>query len=123
LVSAHDRHLGFRNESPHSVSRILLTRKQAKHQHRILRFVDEVSGRNDGSFIRSTQANGTVGVSISPCASPIMMSFGTLINAAPGRPDSAARKAFASTSEMELAESISAVNFVTGRKRLTVSML
>ena len=52
-----------------------------------------------------------------------MMSFGALMNAAPGRPDSAARKAFVTTSETELAESISALNFVTGRKRFTVSIL
>ena len=63
------------------------------------------------------------GVRTSPVASPVMMSFGALMNAAPGRPDSAARKALATTSETEPAESISALNFVTGRKRLTVSIL
>ena len=44
------------------------------------------------------------------------------MNAAPGLPDSAARKAFATTSETELGESISALNLVIGRNRFTVSI-
>ncbi len=52
-----------------------------------------------------------------------MMSCGALMNAAPGRPDSAARNAFATTSETATGESISALNLVIGRNRLTVSML
>ena len=52
-----------------------------------------------------------------------MISTGALMNAAPGRPDSAVRKAFATTSGTEPVASISTLNFVIGRNRLTVSML
>src|SRR5215510_8833295 len=41
----------------------------------------------------------------------------------PGRPDSAARKAFATISDTACGESISALNLVIGRNRLTVSIL
>jgi len=106
------------NESLYSVSGIFLTRKHSEHLHGILCFVNQVSGRSDRS-IRWAKANGSCQRQDSPFASPSVMSFGALMKAAPGRPDSAARKAFATTSETELAESISALNFVTGRKRFT----
>src|SRR3954471_8681033 len=47
-------------------------------------------------------------------ASPVMTSIGRLTNAAPGRSDSAARKAADNTSAVAAGESISAEYFVTG---------
>jgi hypothetical protein len=67
--------------------------------------------------------SGAVGVRTSPSALAYMISIGALMKAAPGRPDSAAWKAFATTSETEFGESISAENFMIGRNRSTVSIL
>src|ERR1700749_3429700 len=60
---------------------------------------------------------------MSPSALAVIISDGALMNTAPGRPDSAVRKAFATTSEIESGEQISVLSLVIGRNRLTVSML
>src|SRR5471030_501523 len=52
-----------------------------------------------------------------PCAGSLIMSIGRLINDAPGRPNSAARKPFASTSDSADDEVTSAANLVTGEHR------
>ena len=52
-----------------------------------------------------------------------MMSLGRPTKAAPGRPDSAARKALAKISELASTASISAAYLVTGRNIATASML
>src|SRR5690349_9646035 len=54
-------------------------------------------------------------------AGPVMISIGRLTNAAPGRSDSAARKAADNTSAVAAGESISAEYFVTGLHRPTES--
>src|SRR3954470_23792757 len=54
-------------------------------------------------------------------ASPVMTSIGRLTNAAPGRSDSAARKAADITSAVAAGESTSAEYFVIGLQRLTAS--
>jgi hypothetical protein len=63
------------------------------------------------------------GVSTSPKAAAFITSLGRLRNAAPGRPDSAARNEVASASEIASAESISAEYLVTGRNIAIVSMV
>src|ERR1700745_3162731 len=65
-----------------------------------------------------TAADDRIGLHL---ASPVMTSIGRLTNAAPGRPDSAARKAAERTSAVAPGESISAEYFVTGLQRLTAS--
>src|SRR3981081_3031614 len=57
------------------------------------------------------------------CASPVITSIGRLTNAEPGRADSAARKADASTSARADRESISAAYLVTGLHTLTESIV
>src|SRR3984957_15551638 len=53
-------------------------------------------------------------VNTSQFASPSITSLGRLTNAAPGRPDSADRNAFARISPIESGETASAQNFVKG---------
>src|SRR2546423_4598138 len=65
-----------------------------------------------------TAADDRIGLHL---ASPVMTSIGRLTNAAPGRSDSAARKAADNTSAVAAGESISAAYFVTGLQRLTES--
>src|SRR5262249_33765564 len=67
--------------------------------------------------------SGAVGGRTSPSPLASMIYLGALMKAAPGRPDLAARKAFATTSETEFGDSISAENFMIGRNRSTVSIL
>src|ERR1700691_2370345 len=57
------------------------------------------------------------------CASPVITSMGRLTNAEPGRPDSAARNAAASTSAVEAGESTSAAYLVIGVQMLTESIV
>src|SRR3954454_19736855 len=66
----------------------------------------------------ATAADDRIGLHF---ASPVMTSIGRLTNAAPGRSDSAARKAADKTSAVAAGESISAEYFVTGLQRLTES--
>jgi hypothetical protein len=58
-----------------------------------------------------------------PWYSAAMMSFGRLTNAAPGRPDSAARKALDTTSTIECGDCSNALNFVTGFRMDTESIV
>jgi hypothetical protein len=68
-------------------------------------------------------AGGSNGARIGPRASAFMTSLGSPTKAAPGRPDSAARKAPAMISEVASTASISAAYLVTGRNIETTSML
>src|SRR6202046_1043885 len=57
------------------------------------------------------------------CASPVITSIGRLTNEEPGRADSAARNAAASTSAVEAGESTSAAYLVMGLQMLTESIV
>src|SRR5476649_2968943 len=58
-----------------------------------------------------------------PWAGSLMISIGRLMNDAPGRPNAAARKPLASTSDSADDEVTSAANLVTGRNMDTVSIV